>query len=482
MVPNMKVLFLAAEATPFIKVGGLADVAGELPPIHRSLDVDVRVVIPFHTPLKHQDLDLEHVAEVEWPLSQGFERASLFCARKGNDQVYLVDGEPVRAVEGVYSEPYTDAYKFTFTSLAALRSMQVLDWQPDILHAHDWHTSTGVAWLASIRESDPFWNPVASLLTVHNLPYMGAGGEGALEKYQIPPCDHPELPHWARHLPLPLGLVFADWLNAVSPTYALEIQTPEFGLGLEGLLYSRRDRLSGILNGIDYQQWNPETDPMIASHFSRQSLLNRRENKVQLQAELDLDEASRIPLIGMVSRLAYQKGIDIAISALEAISDSDWQLIILGNGSPELEERTWDFGERHAKKARIVHRFDPGLARKIYAGADLMIIPSRYEPCGLTQLIAMRYGCVPVVSATGGLKDTVLDFGKYRDGTGFVFHPNDAQELEKTLRQALMVYKDQRRWRGLQLRGLAKHFDWERSARQYLDLYQQLSAERKSSQ
>jgi starch synthase len=481
MVSNVKILFLAAEATPFIKVGGLADVAGELPPVFRSLGVDVRVVIPFHKPLQHQELDLEHVVDVEWHLPQSLEKASLFRAKIGEEAVYLIDGDPVRNIEGVYSDFSSDAYKFTFTSLAALKSMQALDWQPDLLHAHDWHAAPAVAWLGSIRNNDPFWKPVASLLTIHNLPFMGAGGESALEKYQIPPCDHPELPHWAQHLPLPLGMVFADWINAVSPTYALEIQTPEFGLGLESYLHSRRDRLSGILNGIDFQEWNPETDPEIFTHFTRQTLMKRRENKVELQRKFDLSVSSKTPLIGMVSRLDYQKGIDIAISALEATLDMDWQLIVLGSGNMELEQRTRAFGEMHAERARIVHRFDRSLAREIYAGADMMIIPSRYEPCGLNQLIAMRYGCVPVVSATGGLKDTVLNFNNHGRGTGFMFHPTDAGALARTLRQALQVFTDQRRWRGLQLRGMAKDFTWESSAQQYLDLYHQLINERKSA-
>jgi starch synthase len=478
LVSGMKVLFLAAEATPFVKVGGLADVAGELPPILRSMGADVRVVLPFHDMLHEEDLYIEPCTEVQFKHPHGQETAQLFLAEKDQFHVYLVDGDPVRNAPKVYGEPSADAYKFTFTFLAAMEAMRKLDWQPDILHAHDWHAAPAVAWLAGVREMDPFYKPVASLLTVHNLPYMGSGGEAAMEYYGIPPSGHPNLPFWARHLPLPIGLASADWINTVSPTYAQEIKTAAYAYGLEELLRIRTDRVVGILNGIDVRQWDPANDPSIPVHYSRETLTIRSHGKRDLQKHLGFRHEPHIPLVSMISRLDYQKGVDIALAALGRMEDEQWQFVLLGSGDKELEGRAKVFEETYRDRVRVVLRFDAELARKIYAGADMILVPSRYEPCGLSQMIAMRYGCVPIVSATGGLKDTVIDYGVKGSGTGFVYSPNEPPHLSHTIRAAIEIYSDQRRWRGLQLRGMAKDFSWERSARQYLNLYQKARKER----
>jgi starch synthase len=333
-----------------------------------------------------------------------------------------------------------------------------------------------------VRGRDPFWGPVASLLTVHNLPYMGAGAESAMAFYGIPPSDHPNLPYWARHLPLPMGLASADWINTVSPSYAEEIQTETYAYGLAELLQIRSDKLLGILNGIDLVSWNPATDPSIPVNYSRNTLPSRHQSKQFLQERLGLEIEERVPLISMISRLDYQKGIDIALAAMENVLDEQWQFVLLGSGDKELENRARSFADTHSNRVRSILRFDGTLARTIYAGADMILIPSRYEPCGLTQMIAMRYGCVPLVSATGGLKDTVDDYSGKGSGDGFVFHPNEPQVLSKNVRKAISVFADQRRWRGLQLRGMAKDFSWERSAREYLNLYRRAKEERMKSQ
>ncbi len=477
----MKILFLASEATPFVKIGGLADVAGELPPILRSMGLDVRVVLPFYDILHEISLHIEHCIDVKLNHINGQETARLFLAEKGKDRVYLLAGDPVRNASWVYGDPPLDARKFTFTFLAAMEAMRVLDWQPDILHAHDWHAAAAVAWLSKVREEDSFWVPVASVLTVHNLPYMGVGGEAAMEFYKIPPSSHPHLPYWARTVPLPMGLASADWITTVSPSYAREIQSIEHAHGLEELLQTRTDRLLGILNGIDVQQWNPAKDPSIPVNYSRNTLISRRQDKHALQEHLDFRKDPRTPLIAMVSRLDYQKGIDISLAALERLLDEEWQFVLLGHGDKELENIALVLADNYKEKIRVIARFDENLARKIYTGADMILIPSRYEPCGLVQMIAMRYGCIPIVAATGGLKDTVVDYREDGSGTGFVFHPNEPQVLSQTIHRAMCVYTDQRRWRGLQLRGMAMDFSWERSARDYLSLYQKATSERKKS-
>lgn len=272
-------------------------------------------------------------------------------------------------------------------------------------------------------------------------------------------------------MPLAIGLATADWINAVSPAYAEEIQTPEFGLGLEDLLIARRERLVGILNGIDVANWNPETDLALPERYSRQGLKLRRINKSCLQNELNLPEDARIPLIGMVTRLDWQKGVDIALQALAEILDMSWQFILLGSGDAQLEAQSQTFAGIHPDRVRVVQRFDPRLARHIYGGTDMLLIPSRYEPCGLTQMIAMRYGCVPLVSATGGLRDTVRDIRNAKAGTGFVFQPTEPYAMAQSLQQALHFYADQRRWRGIQMRGMSQDFSWGNSANRYRQLY-----------
>jgi starch synthase len=476
----MKILFLVAEATPFVKIGGLADVAGELPSMLRSLDVKVRVVLPFHSPLHQKDLDIEHLLDVKLKHAHGQEVARFYRAKRGKNRVYLVDGYPVRTTDEVYGEVSLDAHKFTFAFFAAMEAMKDLNWQPDLLHAHDWHAAPAVAWLSELRKAHSFWTPVASLLTIHNLPYMGAGGESTMEFYGIPPSAHPNLPYWARHVPLPLGLASADWINTVSPSYAREIQRGAIDHGLEELLRCRSDRLVGILNGIDIERWNPETDQALPVNYSRKTLTFRREVKLHLLERLALKSDLCMPLIGVVSRLDNQKGIDVGLAALDRIANDPWQFVLLGSGDSILANRAGVFAQNHSNRARVILRFDAQLARLIYAGADILLIPSRYEPCGLTQMIAMRYGCVPVVSAIGGLKDTVSNYMSDGSGTGFVFHPLEPKTLAQTLRRAISVYADQRRWRGLQLRGMAKDCSWEQSARKYLQLYQKAITERRS--
>lgn len=463
----MKVLFLAAEATPLVKVGGLADVAGELPPTLRSLDIDIRVTLPFHAAIERQGLEAERLLEIE----VSGQPVVFYEATVDGEHFTLVDGPPIREATAVYGDPYEDAAKFVFFSIAALQAIQASGWRPDVVHANDWHTVPAVIWLAERRGGDPFWDGVATLLTVHNLPYMGAGAEAALAEYGFRPSDDARLPPWARSLPLPIGLSVADWLSTVSPTYAEEIQTPEFGCGLEGLLKSRRDQLVGILNGIDPGRWDPAHDGALAATFSVEDLGPREENKRRLQAELGLPQVGRVPLIGMVTRLDHQKGVDLALQALEGLVEARWQFVILGSGDPALADKARAFAAAHPERAHSVQRFDSPLARLIYGGADMILIPSRYEPCGLVQMIAMRYGSVPVVRATGGLKDTVIDHSRGKTADGFAFDHAQPEPLAEALRRAFEVYGDPPRWEELQLRGMSRDFSWRGPATEYLELY-----------
>jgi starch synthase len=266
-------------------------------------------------------------------------------------------------------------------------------------------------------------------------------------------------------------MAHADWITTVSPGYAAEIQSPAFGCGLESYLASRAARLRGILNGIDPAVWNPSTDAAVEARFSISSIDGRRHNKAALQRELGLPEQTRVPLLAMVTRLDGQKGVDLALEGLALLTDKDWQMVLLGTGDAALEECAQVFAASRPEKVVFLPRFDPLLSRRIYAGADMILVPSRYEPCGLVQLIALRYGAVPVVHATGGLKDTVGPYHHGGKGTGFLFDSVDPQSLADSLRQAMAVYADRRRWLGLQHRGMAQDYSWGRSAQAYLELY-----------
>jgi starch synthase len=469
----VKVLFLASEATPFIKVGGLGDVAGELPPALRDMGLDIRLALPLHAQIDRSALDLESVATVDVPRDTHPQRIRVLRAGKGSLPVYFIDADPIRRAASVYGDPSDDAEKFTLFSLAALAACRAIGWQPDVVHANDWHTAPAVHWLGLNRSVDRFWSDTATLMVVHNLVYMGAGAESTLRAYGLPPSVDERLPDWARQLPLPEGLAAADWLATVSPTYAEEIQTPEFGCGLETFLRQRNDRLVGILNGLDTHAWDPGSDRALAAPFTVETPSARRKGKAALRAEVGLRADGRTALLAMITRLDNQKGVDLALEALQRILDLKWQFVLLGTGDPTLEAQARDFAKAHSARFAFIARFDPALARRIYGGADMILLPSRYEPCGLAQMIGMRYGCVPVVRATGGLKDTVDDYSTDPHGVGFTFEAADADALSEAIRRALKVFEDGRRWAGLQRRGMRRDFSWARSARQYFELYRQ---------
>ncbi len=473
----MKVLFLAAEATPFVKVGGLADVAGELPRALTALGVDVRLCLPFYPSIREAGFDARPILDLRVQHQEGETPVSVHDLEWQGLRVDFIDSEPVRSDNSVYGNTRQEGKKFTLTSLAALQACRALDWKPDIVHANDWHTAAAIIWLTRNRARDSFWQDVIALFSIHNLAYMGAGTEDVLTDFGLSPVEDSRLPDWSRHTPLAMALSEADWLSTVSPSYAGEIQTTEFGYGLETLLRARRDRLVGIVNGIDNQVWNPALDEALPVNFSAENLAQRIEVKRALQEQLDLTVDEATPLLGMVTRLDQQKGVDLALEALERLGDKSWQFVLLGTGSEAYERQAQDFAEAFQERARVVLRFDATLARRIYGGSDMLLVPSRYEPCGLTQLIAMRYGCVPVVRKTGGLKDTVIPYGGDR-GTGFLFEAADSRSLAAAVREALTVYQDSANWKRLQLRCMAQDHSWQKTAKQYLQLYERATADK----
>jgi starch synthase len=471
MSQTINILFLAAEAEPFIKVGGLGDVAGSLPRALRALSnddvkLDVRLVLPYHPAVKAENLKPVGMFSL---IRGGAEiQVEAFETSLNGMPVYLIGGEPIRANGSVYSlNAALDAEKYAFFSFAALELPRHINWQPDVIHGNDWHTALSM--YGSLTKS---WEEgarhVASIITLHNLPFMGPDAGAIVESYGLK-LAQTDLPDWARVMPLPLGLWASDAIVAVSPTYGREILTQEYGCGLDEFLRSRSETVSGILNGLDVASFNPADDASLGVNFELESLDKRSANKAFLQERLGLPCEPGTPLFAMVSRMDVQKGVDLVFAALKMMKRSKWQAVILGTGDPKLEEAALELQRLFPERVKVETRYDGGLARQIYAGSDIFLMPSRYEPCGLSQMIAMRYGCVPIVRAAGGLNDTVMH-GK----TGFVFEKPHHLAFAAAIKSALKVFADREKWQAIQRAGMAQDFSWENSAKKYLELYQSL--------
>jgi starch synthase len=500
-LPNpLRILFLCSEADPLVKVGGLGDVGGSLPPALRALktyhspegtelpvDIDIRLVIPFHGVINQQTYKPKQIASFSVQHKSGLIQATAYQVDLDHVPVYLIAGEPLKPGAPVYSSDWGyDAHKYIFYSLAALELARLIDFQPHVVHANDWHTAAAIYWLSLNREKDTFFIKTSTLLSVHNLPFLGVGGEFPMASFYLPPAPVGILPEWARQLPLPLGLYSADWINTVSPSYGKEILTSEFGAGLEKYLRTRSDSISGILNGIDPERWDPTHDPSLTASFSKDTLFKRQANKSALLEEAgfleDIKKSNyQIPLFAMITRMDYQKGVDLAVEALEQLGrqkGTQWRALILGTGLPELEETARELQDHFPERVRAILKFDAPLSHRIYAGADALLMPSRYEPCGLAQMIAMRYGCIPVARSTGGLADTIVDVGSSTNSNGFLFKEATPRALLKALHRVLNLYQDQGEWQALQKRGMPQDFTWKRSALEYLKLYEMLVTNR----
>jgi starch synthase len=474
MPQTINILFLAAEAEPFVKVGGLGDVAGTLPRALRALSnsevkLDVRLVLPHHSVIRSDTFRPVGIYSI--PRGKAEVQVEAYEGILDGMPVYFLNGDPIRASGSVYSSNNKlDAEKYTFFSLAALELPRQLNWEPNIIHVNDWHTA-----LAAYGNLVKRWNEksrrVASLVTIHNLPFLGPNVSDILEEYGLP-LANTDVPEWARVMPMPLGLWASDLIVAVSPTYAEEILHPEFGSGLQEFFRNRTDHLRGILNGIDTVSFDPQTDPTLAANFSAETLSLRSRNKAALQERAGLPIDPGVPLLGMVSRMDQAKGIDIALKGLKMMAKHHWQLILLGAGDLKLEALAKKLQQDMPGRVCVETRYDARLARQIYGGSDIFLMPSRYEPCGISQMIAMRYGSVPLVRAVGGLHDTVTD-----SETGFVFVDTKVKSFNDALRRALQCYTDRSRWVQLQKAGMAQDFSWSSSASKYLDVYQKLIGE-----
>jgi starch synthase len=474
MNKTLNILFLAAEAEPFVKIGGLADVAGSLPLELRALSyqgtrgiaLDVRLVLPFHRAVRVESITLHQVAKFSIYRCGGNIPVEVFEIESGGMPVYFIKSDIISNTSSVYSsDPAIDQEKYTLFSLAAMELIHYLDWHPDIVHANDWHTALAIYALRTQR-TDPVLTRIHTVLTIHNLPYMGGDVSNVLSAYGLMPLNDDSMPKWAQTQPLPLGLWSADAIVPVSPTYAQEILTPDFGCGLELYLRTHAENITGILNGIDVNYWNPKTDNNLVARFGPDDFSTRTVNKTALLKFLELKGDSDVPLLVMIGRFDRQKGLDITFDVLQQMLNQKWQFVILGSGNPVLENAARRLQVDFPDRIRTVIRYDESFAHLLYGGADIFLMPSRYEPCGLAQLIAMRYGCVPVVHATGGLKDTVQK-GK----TGFQFQVASVGSMMEAMFQALKTYASPEDWQHMQRNGMKEDFSWPRSARKYANIY-----------
>ncbi|HKX00711.1 MAG TPA: glycogen synthase GlgA [Bryobacteraceae bacterium] len=468
----IKVLMVASEAAPFAKTGGLADVVGSLPGALRTVDCEVAVLLP-----RYRSIDLAGARRVydSLPIWLGGTHydASLYLAETGA-AFYFLDCPPLYDRDGLYGDATGEfkdnALRFAVLSRAAL-SVARRVFRPHILHCHDWQTALAPAYLRTIFAGDPTFMRMKTLFTIHNLGYQGLFPPDTLAKISLDRrvFTIDGLEFYGKVGYLKAGLNYSDALSTVSRRYAEEIQTPEYGCGLDGVLRARRSVLHGILNGVDYESWNPETDPHIAAHYSAGDLSGKRCAKQDLIRTFGLPErAMERPLLGVVSRLAHQKGAELVIEIAPKLADDDLYLVVLGSGDADLETGLRQAAAAHPEHIAIQIGFDNALAHKIEAGADMFLMPSRYEPSGLNQLFSLRYGTVPVVRATGGLDDTI------DEGTGFKFRDYSGEALLEAVRAAAARFQDRESWGEMMRRGMRKDFSWGASAAEYLALYRKL--------
>ncbi len=465
----MKILMVASEAAPFAKTGGLADVLGSLPPALARLGDEVAVVLP-----KYRTADTRG-AEPVWqamPLWVGPHAYAVDIRRQIHRgvQYFFVDCPPLYDRAEIYGDYPDNHIRFALLSQAAIGIARDI-FRPAVLHAHDWQAGLVGPYLRTTYGSDPTFFGIRLLLTIHNLGYQGLFPKAALADLGLDPgLYYPDgLEFWGDISFLKAGIVWSDAINAVSPTYAREIQTPEYGFGMDSLLRIHARKLSGILNGVDYEEWNPETGPCQVAHYSARDLAGKVACKEALLAEVGLPPNLERPLIGIVSRFADQKGFDLLEEIAGWLAEQDVAMAALGSGQKIHEDMFRQLAALRPEKFAVRIGYDEALSHRIVAGSDMFLIPSRYEPCGLTQLYSLRYGTVPIVRATGGLDDSV------NEHTGFKFAEYTADALRGTIQRALEAFEDKEAWTARMRRGMAKDFSWDASAADYRLLYESLA-------
>jgi starch synthase len=477
-----KILFATSEVYPLIKTGGLADVAASLPRALLKLGQDVKILLPAYASVleKAKSVGIKEVAKID---IDGY-LISLKQTRLPGTKVivWLVDAPEFFEREGnPYCSPdgndWIDNHKrfYVFAKAAELIALnQVsLDWQPTIVHCNDWQTGLIPA-LLSLHPSHP-----ATVFTIHNLAYRGLFSYQAFAELNLPSVfwHHERLEFYGQMSFIKGGLAFADYITTVSPSYAQEIQHPEFGCGMDGLMRYRNDSLAGILNGIDTDEWNPGTDPHLTCNYNRRTLGNKIKNKLALQEDLGLTVDAETPLFGFVGRLVDQKGVDLILDQMNQFLNLNCQLVVLGSGFPHYEKALKNIAEQYPEKVAVTLGYNESFAHRIEASSDIFLMPSIFEPCGLNQLYSLRYGTLPVVHAVGGLRDTVFEQtkeGEQGEANGFVFSGAIAEELFAAIQRSISLFQKKDQWKQLQMNAMSKDFSWDVSAKEYLAIYEQI--------
>jgi len=470
-----KVLLCAAECAPLSKTGGLADVVGTLPKALSELGIDARVITPYHRVIKNKYRDkVKHLFDFYVNLGWRTQYAGIERLELDGVTVYLVDSEFYYG-DSIYRGGYAEGEQYAFFCRAVLDALPILGFEPDIMHLNDWHT----AMIAMLAKTQYQGQPQAGkkfLLTIHNIAYQGKFGFdyvqdllGIEDKHYTP--EFMELDGCADFLKA--GCVFCDRINTVSPSYAEEIKTAYYGEGLEGILNARHNELSGIINGIDTKTFNPHSDPALPARYDKGHLGGKKLCKLELQKELGLEQRAEVPLVAMVTRMTEQKGFSLVSAMIDELMQyNDMQFVLLGTGDREFEERMREAENRWRGRLCAYLKYNEELSHRVYGGADFLLMPSRFEPCGLSQMIAMRYGTPPIVRETGGLRDSVIPYNKYTgEGTGFSFTNYNAHEMKEAILLALDCYSKPEVMSGLRRSAMEADFSFTRSAEEYARLY-----------
>lgn len=475
---RLKILFASAEVSPFAKTGGLADVAGSLPKTLAAMGNDVRVVMPRYRMIKSYmnyltDFSVQMGERKETCIIRQTEVPVENSEVQGSLPVYFVDNHHYYDRDGIYCH-FDDADRFAFFCKAVLEMLPKINFQPDIIHCNDWHTGPICMLLKEKYNDEAFYNRIATVFTIHNLEYQGHFSREVLKLFSLgEDVFTPEkVEFYGMFNFMKAGLVYADIINTVSEMYAREIQTGQYGERLEGLLRSRSQDLFGIVNGISYDEFDPLNDPRIYKNYGADSIEDKRYNKVALQKEMGLP-VREVPVMGLISRLSGQKGLNLILEKMDRIMENDIQFILLGTGDEYYERAFKELEIRYPEKTKAFIGFNATLAQRIYAGCDMFLMPSRFEPCGLGQIISFRYGTIPIVRSTGGLAETVFDYeDEPSRGNGFCFRDFSSDAMLKAIERALKLYREKpEEWRGLVLKALKLDFSWKGPAQKYMELY-----------
>lgn len=469
----MKVLYATSEALPFIASGGLGDVAGSLPHALRKRLIGCRVVLPMYDTIKQELKDtMKFITHISVPVAWRRQYCGIFEAKYNGVIYYLIDNQYYFKRDTIYGH-YDDAERFAFFSRAVLEIIPYIDFKPDIIHCNDWQTALTPVYYSAMYANSPGYENIKTIFTIHNIQYQGVYGKELLEDVLGIPADKASLLEYDGCINFMKGAIeCADKVTTVSPSYADEILDPWYSHGLDSILNERRYKLRGILNGIDTVGYDPATDKCIKANFSADDISGKKIDKEELQKEMGLPVKPGVPVIGMVTRLVSHKGLDLVKGILdELLATSEMQLVVLGSGDYEYESYFRWIAEKYPDKVGLRIGFVPELARKIYAGADMFLMPSKSEPCGLSQMVALRYGTVPIVRETGGLRDSITDCGDGK-GNGFTFKSYNAHDMLDAIRRALTLYYNGD-WNDLVLRALNCDFSWGRSANAYIRLYKE---------